>query len=78
MWTVWAPTSSVLPEGGLEAGSSNSGRGHRGLLLPQELKLHKQPRPRARFLSRLSLPFLEGSDLLFILCPLNSSRFPAF
>ena len=28
VWTVWAPTSSVLPEWGLEAGSSNSGRGH--------------------------------------------------
>lgn len=28
VWTVWAPTSSVLPHGGLEAGSSNSGRGH--------------------------------------------------
>lgn len=26
VWTVWTPTSSVLPKGGLEAGGSNSGR----------------------------------------------------
>ena len=25
VWTVWTPTSSVLPKGGLEAGGSNSG-----------------------------------------------------